>query len=311
MAAEHSLGAGTMNKIPVGETISEAYSFGFKRFLSVLGVSWFPYVVASALCGGLAYLAAPELLRQLSHGKFDQNLLMANLPHLVGLGLLVWIVFFIAICMVRVGLLRLALGQHPGPVFIFFSLGSEVWMMAGALFLAALVSILVVILTIAAVAAVSFASTLIHEAVAAKAVVAIAVIAGVLWFVYFYVRLMFFLPAVVVAEKEVGLGRAWTLGGGNFWRIVIVAIVVVVPVLIGFSMVESAITGPFMFEMTVFQHPDRLTPDLLAKAIAHDLALAGPLVLILAFVRTILFEGLNAGMVGSAYRGVTGSAPAQ
>ncbi|MEI9886357.1 MAG: hypothetical protein WDN08_07605 [Rhizomicrobium sp.] len=28
--------------------------------------------------------------------------------------------------MVNVGLMRKALGQHPGPVFIFFSLGSQV-----------------------------------------------------------------------------------------------------------------------------------------------------------------------------------------
>lgn len=295
-----------MNKIPVGETISKAYSFGFTRFLSVLGVTWFPYVVAFALCGGLAYLAAPELIRQMLHGQFDKNLFMANLPHLIGLGLLVWILFFITICMVRVGLLRLALGELPGPVFIFFSLGSEVWMMVGAYFLATLVGILVVILTIAAAAAISFGTTFLHQPAATKIVPAIVVIAAVLWLIYFYVRLMFFIPAVVVAEKEVGLGRAWTLAGGNFWRIVIIAIVIFVPVFIGFSMVEQAITGPFMFDMTVFQHPDQLTPDTFGKALAHDLALLGPLALLLAFVRTILFEGLNAGMTASAYRGVTG-----
>ena len=109
-----------MNKIPVGDTITEAYSFGFTRFLSVLGVTWFPYLFAVAVCCGLAYLAAPELIRQLSHGQFDKNLLLANLPHLIGLGLLVWILFFITSCMVRVGLLRLALGHTPDPSSSFF-----------------------------------------------------------------------------------------------------------------------------------------------------------------------------------------------
>jgi hypothetical protein len=299
-----------MSKIPVGETISEAYSFGFTRFLSVLGVTWFPYLVTLVACVGLAYLAAPDLFRQLSHGQFDPTVFVANLPHLLGVASLTWILFFIASCMVRVGLLRLALGLHPGPVFIFFSLGSEVWMMVGAIFLAVLVAILVGVLTAAAVAAIMFGSQMIHVAAAARGIDALAIIAGVLWFVYFYVRLMFFLPAVVVAEKEVGLGRSWTLGGGNFWRIVIIAIVVFVPVAIGFGMVESAITGPFMIQTDIFQHPDQLTPQTLSKALAHDLALLGPLYFLLAFIRTILFEGLGAGVVGSAYRGVAPAAAA-
>jgi hypothetical protein len=299
-----------MSKIPVGETISEAYSFGFTRFLSVLGVTWFPYLVTLVACVGLAYLAAPDLFRQLSHGQFDPTVFVANLPHLLGVASLTWILFFIASCMVRVGLLRLALGLHPGPVFVFFSLGSDVWMMVGAIFLAVLVAILVGVLTAAAVAAIMFGSQMIHVAAAARGIDALAIIAGVLWFVYFYVRLMFFLPAVVVAEKEVGLGRSWTLGGGNFWRIVIVAIVVFVPVAIGFGMVESAITGPFMIQTDIFQHPDQLTPQTLSKALAHDLALLGPLYFLLAFIRTILFEGLGAGVVGSAYRGVAPAAAA-
>lgn len=297
-----------MSKIPVGETISHAYGFGFKRFLSVLGVTWFPYLVTVVACIGLAYLAAPDLFRQLSHGQFDQNVLLANLPHLLGVASLTWILFFITSCMVRVGLLRLALGLHPGPVFVFFSLGSEVWMMVGAMFLVALVSILVGLLTAAAVGAIVFGTQMIHVAAAARGIAAVAVIVGVFWFIYFYVRLAFFVPAVVVAEKEVGLGRAWTLGGGNFWRIVLVVVAVFFPVAIGFSMVESAITGPFMLQTDIFQHPDQLTPQILTKALAHYLALLGPLYFLLAFIRTILFAGLGAGVVGSAYRGVVPAA---
>ena len=293
-----------MNKIPVGETISEAYSFGFTRFLSVLGVAWFPYLAALAACGGLAFLAAPELVRGMSHGQLDQAVLMANVPHLVGIGSRIWILFFIAACMVRVGLLRLALGQHPGPVFIFFSLGSEVWMMAGAMILALLIVILVAILSAVAVVAIWFGSGMISIPAAVNIIRAVAIIAAVLWFIYFYIRLLFFLPAVVVAEKEIGFGRAWTLGGGNFWRIVAVTIVVFVPVLIGFSMVETAITGPFMFPMTFLQHLDQMKPEDFTKTLAHQLSLLGPVYVVLLFIRTILFEGLGAGTVGSAYRGV-------
>ena len=270
----------------------------------MLGVTWFPYVVLSAVCCGLAYLAAPELIRELAHGKFDQNLLMANLPHLLGIFSLVWILVFITSCMIRVGLLRLALGEHPGPVFFFFSLGAEVWMMVGAFFLAALIIVLVAILTVAAVIAVWFGAGTISVPAAVNAIRAVAIIAGALWFVYFYVRLIFFLPAVVVAEKEIGLGRAWTLGGGNFWRIVVVAIAVFFPVAIGYSMVQAAITGPFFYHMDFLKDPHQFTPQDFTKLIAQQLSSVGPVYLLLLFIRTILFEGLGAGLVGSAYRGV-------
>ena len=50
----------------------------------------------------------------------------------------------------------------------------------------------------------------------------LAGIVAVLWYIYAAVRLVFFLPAVVVAEEQIGLGRSWALGRGNFWRIIIV-----------------------------------------------------------------------------------------
>src|ERR1700733_374539 len=211
VSARYSWG-GAMKKIPVGDTVSRAYAFGFERFLSVLGVTWFPYLLMAAVCGGLSYLAAPELFQQLFHGHIDQTLVLANLPHLEAAATFDGILFFFASCMVQVGLLRLALGIRPRPAFIFFSLGSEVWMMVGALIFAALVSILVAILTVAAVAAIIFGAGMIHSAAAVAAIRAIAIVAGILWFVYYYVRLMFFFPAVGVAEKEIGLGRAGPLG---------------------------------------------------------------------------------------------------
>jgi len=47
-----------------------------------------------------------------------------------------------------------------------------------------------------------------------------------------------------------------------------------------------------------------MKPEDFTKTLAHQLSLLGPVYVVLLFIRTILFEGLGAGTVGSAYRGV-------
>ncbi len=120
--------------------------------------------------------------------------------------------------MVTVSLQKKALGNMPAPTFCYFSMGAPVWRMIGATFLALLAYIVIVIVTIGITAALAVAATKFGPHFGE----AIAVILGIIasfWAIYAAVRLFFFLPAVVVAEEQIGLVRAWELGGGNFWRI--------------------------------------------------------------------------------------------
>jgi hypothetical protein len=289
-----------MHKIPVGETISGAYSFGFKRFLSVLGVVWFPYLVLIVLCAGLVMLVAPDLAGQLAHGQFDPVNMMRAARFLN----IIWLLLFIVSSMVQVGLQRAALGMHPKPVFFFFSLGVEVWLMAAARFLAGLIIVVIVLLTAGVTVAIWFAAGTISAHAVVNVIRAVAIIAAVCWVIYMMVRLMFLLPAVVVAENELGLGRSWTLGGGNFWRMVVIAIAVFVPVSIGFSMVEGAIAGPVMFQMDFLKHLDHMTPQDFFNSFAQQFRVVGPVFAVIVLIRSILFDGLFAGMVASAYRGI-------
>lgn len=299
-----------MGKIPVGETISGAYGFAFADFLSVLGIAWLPHVIYLLLIAGIVYGLAPELPGQIMRGQIDMSTLYA-LQRIAGL---LWLVGLVTQSMVTVGLQKKALGQMPGATFFYFSLGAPVWRMIGAVFLAVIAYVFIVILT----AIVAVALALVAGKFAAHFGTAIAVIVGIIavcWVIYAAVRLFFFLPAVVVAEEQIGLVRSWELGGGNFWRIFAVMFVVFIPVAIGFGIVQNALIGPFLAPdmFAHFHFHGNMTPEefgnfylTIIKGVFRTMRAAWPLILALAVIRSILFLGLGNGAVAKAYLGVTG-----
>jgi len=287
-----------MNKIPVGETISGAYHFAFAEILSVVGVFWLPYLLLAAIVAAAVHFLAPDLPNQMMHGPWDLSLAM-SLQRIWGI---VFLFALIASAMVTVGLQRKALGLYSGPVFFYFSLGAPVWLMIGAFILAILVIILVVAITGGICVAIWFAAGNIGSPMGAGAVRALAVLAAVCWIIYLEVRLMFLLPAVVVAENTIGLGRSWTLGGGNFWRIIAVLIVVYLPVAIGFGMISNALIGPFIPFDFLAHHPS--DPHMIVDLMMQQFRVIGPLYLVLAIVERIVFWGLGNGAIATAYRHV-------
>jgi hypothetical protein len=151
--------------------------------------------------------------------------------------LLIWVLQTMTV----VGVQKKALGLIEGPVFIYFSLGSAVW----RLILAHIVAIIVLYAGIALVAlgvvAVFGAGEYFHLPAIYGLVEAVAVVAAIGACAYAFVRLIFFLPPVVVAEGGIGLGRAWQLGAGNFWRIV--------APMMGLGMISNIVTTPLMMSV--------------------------------------------------------------
>lgn len=298
-----------MHKIPVGETISGAYGFAFAGFLSVLGTVWFPYLVFLAFSAGVVYLIAPDLPGHIMRGEFDATT-MFSVWRIAGL---IWLASLVVRAMVTVGLQERALGLKEGPTFFFFSLGARVWLMLAAEFLAILAIAFIALITVGiTVAAAVAARTYVPHFGAALAVI-VAILAAC-WLIYACVRLVFFIPAVVVAEETVGLGRSWELGGGNFWRIIAVLFVVFVPTAIGLAIVRNAIIGPFMpFDSQHFHFHPGMTPGEIADMYSAMMKSAlmqmrGVLPFFIAFslVQELVFLGLANGAVGKAYRAVSG-----
>jgi hypothetical protein len=283
-------------KLPVERTISDAYRFAFLRFFSVLGTIWLPYLILIVIALALIRLVAPDVPRMLATGQLD---LAAGLE-VLRLAILVSIFAFIAAAMVTVDLQRKAMGTHTGRPYMFFSLRAPVWRMAGASFLA----VIVVGIVAAVAGGICFAIWSAAGALgpAGTLVRLVAVLATIALILYVALRLMFFLPAAVVAENSIGLERAWILGGHNFWRIVIVTIAVVIPVAIVGHLLSWAFFGPFA---GFHDLGTRAGLKALLRAGATQSGLKGYLILLLELIERILLLGLLNGAVASAYRAVS------
>jgi hypothetical protein len=291
-----------MRKIPVGDTISKAYGFAFSNFFSIFGIAWLPYVTVGIIAVGLVFLVAPDLPRELMQGDFD-SFAMLRVARIFSL---LVVLLFIAGCMVIVGIQRKALGRHPGHVFVYFSLGAPVWRMAAAFFLAWLVIVFVGAVTAAVTVAVWFAVWRLDSPYL-EIVRGLALLVAACWFIYMCVRLTFLLPAVVVAEGRIGLGRAWELGGGNFWRMLAVMIAVFVPAAIAFGILESAFFGVSLVM------PWHLRPEMdvqeLGRMILRQYGTLSLLAIIFEVIERIFFIGLGNGMIASAYLALVQPAP--
>ncbi len=295
-----------MPKLAVGRTIEAAYRFGLKQFFAVLGIIWFPYLAVIAILAVPAVLMGPALVAGMEREPFDFSVL----PGLIGLGLLMLIGFIVAGAMVRVGLMRRALGLSEGWTFLYFSFAAPVWRMLGAIVLAILVLFGIGIASTAVVAIVwGIAHAMASEHIAMIATV-LAGIVAVCWYIYAAVRLVFFLPAVVVAEEQIGLGRSWALGRGNFWRIVIVSLAVVLPVAIVFGILGAVLQTPVMGVHETGTSAQEAVRLLMAK-----LSTIGPLSVLLNLVYATAMAGLTSGAIAGAYRSVVpteaGNSPAE
>jgi hypothetical protein len=283
-------------KVPVERAIADGYGFAFRNFLSLLGTIWLPYLVFMLLALGLVRLITPDLPRMLMTQDFDVPAAM----RLLRLGMLLVVLGFITGCMVTVGVQRKALGLRCGPVWVWFSLGAPVWRMAGAFFLAGIVIFVIALLTAGVCTAIWFAANALGGAALIVHILDIVVGAGFL--IYVLIRLLFFLPAVVVAEGGLGLERAWILGGHNFWRILVVTLAAVLPVALVFHFLAWAIFGPF----ASLRMGAGVSAREIIRAVVLNFGAVGPFVVLFQIAERIVLLGVTNGAVASAYYAVRG-----
>ena len=217
-------------KIPFERTIVGAYRFTFANLLSILGIGWLPFLLLGLVVIALVYALLPQLaaLANLDPNRIDAAEVMRLVAPMVGSVLIVVAVALVAKAMVAVGVIRKALGLHPAPVFVFFSLSAPVWRMIGAYFLLVLFVWGVALALGFGIAGIAFLLSKISSALQGL-VTTVLVCAAVIWGIYAIVRVQFFLPAVVVAESHIGIRRSWHLGRGNFWRIVGIMLLAILP----------------------------------------------------------------------------------
>jgi hypothetical protein len=298
--------AGAAMKIPVGETLEAAFGFAFTRFLSVLGTMWFPVLIGVAIVGGAAFATLSGFHAVFVDAKADPMAALHAMVHLSGLISAFWVVFLVIGAMIQVGLLRKALGLHPGPVFVYFSLGAEVWRLVGATLLLWLIFIGMAAAGVVAGLVVFGLSQSFVPAPGRYWIDGIAFFALGCAYLYAFVRISYFVPVVVVAEGHIGIGRAWELAGGNFWRIVAIVLVIVIAVNVVASMLSAIFMPPFATMMTWGIHTD--PADLLRHYMTH-LTAASPVLVLIYLLQNVLLYGLLAGASANAYRALAPADP--
>ena len=296
-------------KIPFEQTVTGGYRFVFSNILSIIGIGWLPFLLFAAVVVGAVVTAMPLFNGLMLEGtnQIDSARLGAVMGQMIGSFVLVLTAGVFAQAMVNVGLMRKALGLHPDPVFVFFSLGSQVWQLIGSYLLLLLLAWCSIALVGGAIAALSV--VLQKSAPDAQILVTVLlVIAAYIFFIYAMVRISFFIPAVVVAENHIGLRRAWRLGKGNFWRIIGIVLAVLLPlgfavstitqVMMRFAIGEQAVLSPNASQAEVQAY--------LAKVMAALIKI-GPYFAAVEVLYLILLSALLAGASAVAYKLVTGA----
>lgn len=296
-----------MNKIPFEATFTGAYKFLYRRIFSIIGTVWLPTLVFGLIVAGLLYLTIPHGWWSGHFPVFDDKhpnpeaVLNQMLPALKAY-VPIMLALMAMSAMITVGLMRLALGQKTR-CFIFFSLGGDFWRMIGNSALAFLVLMLLFILMIAGLIFGSiFLGPLLGKGWGAFAFV-VALIGGMVFWVYSIIRLTFFLPAVAVAEHQVNLGRSWELAAGSFWRIVGISLLVTIPPATVAQVVQQIVIASPLFTDVV---------GLIGKT--HDIAVIfhAALPLLGAFLGVLFLQNtaayaLMAAAAAKAYLAVTGT----
>ena len=299
-------------KIPLERTIGGAYGFLFSDLISILGIAWFPLLLFGGLAGSAIWYGAlshplPPLRLEPHHPDLAFAIAIARIaiPALICAVLLG--------VMLTTGFTSRALGLMKGTTFFYFNLGASFWRMFAALFVAGLIlAILRVLLqAIGHVWAHFIAPTLPPGVAIIIGVLGALALAAI--FVYAVVRLLFLLPSVVVAEERIGIGRAWFLCGGNFWRAFLSMLAVLLPATIVFGLLSAVLfLGAFRdFPMPPFAGEVRPSPqeavDYVNKVVpfvVNFLKSNWPLLLVLQIAYAIVRTALFAGSSANAYLGV-------
>ena len=239
-----------MNRIPVGATIAHAYGFAFGQFLRLLGVVWAPLAVSIAV----ALMMTPGFFSNHIDPN-DQDAIARYSAQMLPLSLLILLPIR---AMIATGVTELALGMRAGTTFVYFSVGSSIWRFLAS-WLLVVVAMIVLIVGTAIVGGLLFAIGAIAlgqvlHGTAAETAGALALVAFIVFFyaaiIFIIVRLTFFIPPVVVAERKIDLARVWQLSHGNFWRIFAVGLALFIPVFIVAGAVMVAIYGPVLFQIS-------------------------------------------------------------
>lgn len=312
------------NKVPVFWSVGAAYSFLFNNFFEIIRLIWLPVAIIGIGTGVLFYTvfagSVPSGSTQL---PFDETIELideyANIIAAFGVAAFLMI-FVITMAPYRIyfdlprgeSIFYLRFGLPEFRYFIFTILFQILLGLVTVLF-GLLTEFLVPIfggpsgssLEISAYVPIIPAQISEQQMSSAALVYTLLILLQVVALIYLSIRLSL-APAIIAAERKVGLIRSWRLTRGNFWRIFIGLILLVISILLVFIIV-------FLLAGLLIALPfgllGSLSTELLSDLEAQDISIGiGSLFtfLLLFLVQLCLLAvplGMTTGFIGRAYEG--------
>lgn len=220
-----------MKKIPVGATIAYAYRFAFGQAPTLLRAIWLPLLIQLVVVFFLVRKTALFMTAMQAQDP-SATTLVGPVLLLFPLGV---ILFFVQLT----AAMETALGNPPRS-WLTFRLDKSMWRLLGGFVAAVLAIIALMVGYLLVLYIVGFlAEATLKIPVSAGAnrrilllVASGAVLVGYAGMIFLAVRFLFLLAPVNVSQHQLGLGQAWHLSAGNFWRILLVAFAILIPILI-------------------------------------------------------------------------------
>ncbi|HTT84026.1 MAG TPA: hypothetical protein VMF67_11135 [Rhizomicrobium sp.] len=281
-----------MTKLSAIGAIRFAYGFAFGQIGAIIGLAWLPLVLVAILqflpyAIGTAYPGGDAAQEG---GAAALNLTFSTAA----------LMLYAINC---VSVTRQALGLRQGTASVHFALGWPEWRMFAAIVISGLILFALIGLYVM-IGTALFSAT---RAVPLLAIVAgLYAIAGLCVVAWLVLRLVFLLPPVVVINERVDFLRAWMLSRGNFWRILAVIIVVIVPLLLVQSAAIAVIVGPGIFA-PLPGNPQAMGVALQERVVMLDRHMAT--MIGLALVLAPFSLGLTLGASSYAFRALAGDRP--
>jgi len=228
-----------MKKIPVGATIAHAYRFAFSHFLPVLRALWIPLLLQLAVVLVLSRRMA--LLFAAIEAKDPSAATLAG-PVLLLFGLAV--ILFAA---QYAASMEVALGRPPHSLF-HVPAGRTMWrllggLITGMLLIIVIATVLYVLISILSYMLGELAKTAPGARIAVTAIVVLMAAAFLAFLALISIRFLFLLAPANVAEQKFGIVHSWELSKGNFWRALLVALSIFIPIIIANYAVTFSVGG--------------------------------------------------------------------
>jgi len=300
-----------MSKLPVGRTVSSAYVFTFGHIGSVIGLIWLPLLIY--------YVGRFFIVNYAETIAASGDPSSAGRATLVLIGFWFLSVFFTAI--IGVALTRQALNPKPGNIIVNFGLGQaelNYFLALLAVFAVMLAVYIGVVILAAAIGGVGTAVAAGASGGGAKwlapSITTAVMMLAAAALVYIGVRLIYLVAPVTVSENRIDLIRAWQLSRGNFWRMLLVLLATVGPVVIISQIAFAAIVGgdyvvALLSVMAAIFHAVASGSTPQPQLLQHlpDISSKTPLLLGLGFLLAPLTYGLMFSASAYAYRALVGS----